>query len=170
MKDKNKPIEMYGLAVHFDGDAKVFVIRDNDKELMTQGRTVTEAIKSWVDGAILLIKSYRDIQEHQPPPNDELVVKMVYQVANHFRDDIERSNDDIEKQEFYDEALTEIRKLFQSRQPKETPEKLTVTREEVETWVSIFLNGITYSRKYFSKCVTMVIHCFKSKDIEVVGE
>lgn len=53
----------YGLIIYFDEEAKVWVIHDPDKELMTQGRTEQEAIESWIDGAILLIKTYRDLKE-----------------------------------------------------------------------------------------------------------
>ena len=53
----------YGLTIYFDKEAKVWVIHDPDKELVTQGRTEQEAIESWIDGAILLIQTYRDIQE-----------------------------------------------------------------------------------------------------------
>ncbi|KKK51987.1 hypothetical protein LCGC14_3109460 [marine sediment metagenome] len=52
----------YGLIIYFDREARVWVICDPDKELVTQGRTKQEAIEAWIDGAILLIQTYRDIQ------------------------------------------------------------------------------------------------------------
>ncbi len=52
----------YGLTIYYDKEAKVYVIHDKDKELMTQGKTEQEAIASWIDGAILLIKTYRDMK------------------------------------------------------------------------------------------------------------
>lgn len=65
----------YGLILSFDKEAKAWAVYDPDKELATQGRTEQEAIESWIDGAILLIKTYRDIQAEKPLDYKKEVIK-----------------------------------------------------------------------------------------------
>ena len=91
----------------------------------------------------------KETKEQQPQPDEELV-KIVKKAFDRYNSDVPEP------------ILAEIRKLL--------PPQPTITRGEIEQWVTMLIGDYADNKEYFKQCVTMTVNLFKSKGVDVRGE
>ena len=132
--------------------------------------SLSQAIKHSDWGSVSLhVKTAKEIKERleqqaQPKeePDEELVEKIWGICMNHASyagaEGYKKQND-----ERRSVAKAEIRSLLQSRQRS----KPKITREEIETEISIIYSGFKCSELRLRSAVDMMAECYKSKGVEV---
>ena len=92
-------------------------------------------------------------KKQQPQPDDELIEHLHW---------MELQKDVNGFTEIHVDTIREILTLLQSRP--------SVTREEIEQWVTMLIGDYADNKEYFKQCVTMTVNLFKSKGVDVRGE